>query len=448
MFMNMNMNMKYDYLTVEGIRIFYRETETVNKPYLVLFHGFPSSSHQFRGLIAELKDDFHIIAPDYPGFGQSDIPSRKEFSYTFDNIAVVIDKFLEAKSIDKFYMFVFDYGAPIGFRIAVKHPDKILGIVSQNGNVYEEGLGKKWKARAEYWENPTDELREQYKSAFAPETIIGQYTFGTATNTVSPDGYSLDIYYSKVINDYAEIQSDLIYDYQNNVKLYPVFHKYLRKYQPKLLAIWGKNDPSFIPAGAEAFKKDLPNAIVKFVDSGHFALETHYQEIAESIKEFFSETTSFRPMRRFKQALSDEECARILKTEKRGTLAVNGDNGYPYALPINFYYDESDRKIFFHSAREGHKIDAIGKNDKVCFIVYDSGEKRGDWSYYVKSVIIFGYAKPVTDLLIKREKAKMFGMKYYPSEEELDRELERDFDRVQIMEISINHISGKLVHEK
>lgn len=170
--------------------------------------------------------------------------------------------------------------APIGFRIAVKHPERILGIVSQNGNVYEEGLGKKWEARADYWKNPTIELREQYKSAFAKDTVMGQCTFGTEEGSVSPDGYSLDLYYANTIPDYAEKQSDLIFDYQNNVKLYPVFQQYLREHQPKLLAIWGKDDPSFIWSGALAFAKDLPDARIVPVDSGHFALENRCAEIS------------------------------------------------------------------------------------------------------------------------------------------------------------------------
>ena len=241
----------------------------------------------FRDLIPRLEENFHLIAPDYPGFGQSDMPSRENFAYTFNNLANIIEKFLNQLGVDKFFMYVFDYGAPIGFRIAVKNTQKILGIVSQNGNVYTEGLGKKWAARAEYWKNPTPELREQYKSAFAPETIIGQYTFGTPEGSVSPDGYSLDIFYTQR-PDYAEIQSDLIFDYQNNVALYPIFQKYLREYQPKLLAVWGKNDPSFIWQGAEAFRKDLPAAQINFVDSGHFALESHCKEIATLIKKFFA----------------------------------------------------------------------------------------------------------------------------------------------------------------
>lgn len=276
--------MQFGKIKVDGINIFYRTAGKQSKPTLVLFHGFPSASHMFRDLMPMLEDDFYMIAPDYPGFGQSDAPDRAAFSYTFDHIADIMEAFLNQIGAERFYMYVFDYGAPIGFRIAARHPDRILGIVSQNGNVYREGLGKKWEARAEYWENPTAELREQYKNAFAPDTVIGQYTFGTEEGTVSPDGYSLDLYYSQVILDYAEKQSNLIFDYQSNVKLYPAFQKYLHTFKPPLLAVWGKNDPSFIPAGAEAFLQDVPDAEIHLVDSGHFALESRCGEIAEYIK--------------------------------------------------------------------------------------------------------------------------------------------------------------------
>ena len=278
--------MKYNRITVSGLNIFYREAGSPSSPAMLLLHGFPSASHMFRDLMPILQDKFHLIAPDFPGFGQSDMPSRDKFTYTFDNIAEVIDGFISAVGLDRFIMYVFDYGAPVGFRIAMKHPERILGIISQNGNVYAEGLGKKWEARAEYWRHPTPELRENYKSAFSPETIMGQYTFGTLPGSVSPDGYTLDIHYT-MRPGYDEIQSDLIYDYQNNVKLYPKFQEYLREHQPKLLAVWGKNDPSFIPAGAEAFRRDVPSAEVHLVDSGHFALESCCEEIAGLILEFF-----------------------------------------------------------------------------------------------------------------------------------------------------------------
>ena len=279
--------MKYKRIDVNGINVFYRECGEKDKPVMVLFHGFPSASHMFRNLMPMLQDRYHLIAPDYPGFGQSESPDRDQFAYTFDHLAEIMDAFLEKLEVRQFYMYVFDYGAPIGFRIALKHPDRILGIISQNGNVYEEGLGKKWEVRAEYWKNPTKELRRFYQSAFARDTVIGQYTYGTEDGSVSPDGYSLDLYYASVIPDYAEKQSDLIFDYQNNVRLYPEFQTYLRSYKPRLLAVWGKNDPSFIWEGAIAFAKDLPDARIIPVESGHFALENCCEEIAGHIKDMF-----------------------------------------------------------------------------------------------------------------------------------------------------------------
>jgi len=276
---------RYRSVSIDGVRVFYREAGAADKPALLLLHGFPSASHQFRELIPLLQNDFHIFAPDYPAFGQSDMPSRDSFAYTFDHLARIVDAFTDSVGLKRFAMFVFDYGAPIGFRLALWHPERIVGIVSQNGNVYREGLGKKWDSRADYWAHPTPAAREQYKSAFAPATIIGQYTFGTPEGSVSPDGYTLDIAYMSRPEE-AEIQSDLIFDYQSNVALYPKFQEYLRTHRPPLLAIWGKNDPSFIPAGAEAFKRDLPDVVVEYVESGHFALETHAPYFAKRMREF------------------------------------------------------------------------------------------------------------------------------------------------------------------
>lgn len=277
--------MKYQYLSVDNCNVFYREAGNPENPTLLLLHGFPSSSHMFRELIPELEDKFHLIAPDFPGFGQTESPSRSEFDYTFDHLAKIVDKFTEAIGLAHFAMYIFDYGAPIGMRLAIWHPERIDAIISQNGNCYEEGLGKKWEARKDYWEHPTLELRSQFSSAYALETIKSQYTFGTPEGSVGPDGFSLDFYY---VNqpERAEIQNDLIFDYKTNVRLYPEFQQYFREHHPHLLAVWGKNDPSFIPAGAEAFKRDLPDAIVKYVDSGHFALESHHREIAGYIREF------------------------------------------------------------------------------------------------------------------------------------------------------------------
>ncbi len=278
--------MEYKTIGINGLKMFYRETGDVTKPVFLLLHGFPTSSHMFRNLMLLLENNFHLIAPDYIGFGQSDAPDHTSFSYTFDNLTEYVERFLKELNIEKYFMYVFDYGAPIGFRLALHNPDKILGIVSQNGNIYEEGLGEKWNARKEYWNNPTEEKRELFKSAFAPATIISQYTYGEKEGSISPDGYSLDILYTQR-KGYADIQSDLIYDYKSNVALYPEFQKYVKKYQPKLLAIWGKNDPSFIYKGAEAFKRDDEHASVILLDGSHFVLESNYRRISEEIINYF-----------------------------------------------------------------------------------------------------------------------------------------------------------------
>lgn len=273
------MKVIYDSCQVEDVTLFYRTAGFPENPTVLLLHGFPSSSSQYRDLMPLLAKDFYVVAPDFPGFGQTKSPGREEFEYSFDHIARLIDQFTKELGIARYAMYVFDYGAPVGFRLAMWHPERITAIVSQNGNVYREGLGPKWADREKYWENPTPEGRKKFSIAYAPETIIGQYTYGTPPCSVGPDGYTLDIAYVSLPGR-DEIQNDYILDYRSNVALYPAFQKYLRDYQPPLLAVWGKNDPSFIPAGAEAFKRDVPNAEVHFVDSGHFALESHLNEIA------------------------------------------------------------------------------------------------------------------------------------------------------------------------
>ena len=275
----------YHTLEVENLNIFYRKAGNPDKPIILLLHGFPSASHMFRDLIPVLEKDYYVIAPDYPGFGNTTSPDRKKFDYTFDHITEVIQAFVNKLELDKYALYVFDYGAPIGFRLAMHNPERVTAIISQNGNIYREGLGSKWATREEYWENPTQEKRQSYRKAFASETIKHQYIDGTRKNTVSPDGYMLDIAYMKRPGN-DEKQLDLIFDYQTNVKMYPEFQQYLHKYQPPLLAVWGKNDVSFIPEGAEAFKKDLPDAEIHLVDSGHFALETHANEIGELMVDF------------------------------------------------------------------------------------------------------------------------------------------------------------------
>ncbi|XRD90755.1 alpha/beta hydrolase [Dyella nitratireducens] len=277
---------RYHHANVDGLKIFYREAGSPDKSKLLLLHGFPSSGHMFRDLIPLLSDDFHIIAPDLPGFGQSDMPPREQFTYTFDHIADVIDRFTEVVGFDRFAVYVFDYGAPTGFRLAVKHPERITAIISQNGNAYEEGLSDGWNPIRAYWQNPSQANREALRAFLAPETTRWQYTHGVADESlVSPDGIALDNYYLARPGAH-DIQLDLFLDYQSNVALYPTFQAYFRTHRPRFLAVWGKHDPFFLPPGAEAFKRDIPQAQVQFVDSGHFALETHAKEVAQAIRTF------------------------------------------------------------------------------------------------------------------------------------------------------------------
>jgi pimeloyl-ACP methyl ester carboxylesterase len=281
---------KYRTADVDGFKVFYREAGAATLPKLLLLHGFPSSSHMFRDLIPRLADRFHIVAPDLPGFGQSEMPSREKFKYTFDNVASVIDRFTEVIGLDRYAVYVFDYGAPTGFRLAVKHPDRIAAVISQNGNAYLEGLSEGWNPIRAYWNDASDTNRAALRSFLAPATTQWQYTHGvTDTTTVSPDGYSLDNFYlARPGAD--EVQLDLFGDYKSNVALYPTFQKYFKTHKPPLLAVWGKNDPFFLPAGAEAFKRDIPSAVVRFLDTGHFAVETHAAEIAAEIRKFMDES--------------------------------------------------------------------------------------------------------------------------------------------------------------
>ncbi len=273
-------------LNIDGLNIFYREAGDEDAPAMLLLHGFPSASHMFRDLIPRLSDRFHIVAPDFPGFGQSDMPSRNGFSYTFAKIADVIERFTEIAGLDRYAMYIFDYGSPVGFRLAVKHPERVTGIISQNGNAYEEGLSDSWNPIRAYWRQPTQAHRDALRNLLSPETTLWQYTHGVDDPAaVSPDGYSLDDFYMARPGAH-EVQLDLLLDYAANVALYPAFQNYLRTYTPRVLAAWGKNDPFFLPAGAEAFKRDVPGAVVRFFDTGHFALETHGEEIAVAIREF------------------------------------------------------------------------------------------------------------------------------------------------------------------
>ena len=276
---------RYRTADVDGFHVFFREAGAPQAPKLLLLHGFPSAGHMFRDLIPRLDDRFHIIAPDLPGFGRSDMPRR---GCTFDRIAETIGRFTEVIGFDRYAVYVFDYGAPTGLRLAVKHPERITAIISQNGNAYEEGLSAGWSPIRAYWENDSPANRQKLRAFLTPETTIWQYTHGVPDpSIVSPDGYSLDNFYmSRPGAD--ELQLDLFGDYRSNVALYPTFQAYFRAHKPPLLAVWGKNDPFFLPPGAEAFKRDIPNADVRFLETGHFALETHCEEIAAAIRDFLS----------------------------------------------------------------------------------------------------------------------------------------------------------------
>ena len=274
---------------VDGFKVFYREAGPKDSPKLLLLHGFPSAGHMFRDLIPRLADRFHIVAPDLPGFGQSDMPPREKFKYTFDNIARVIGRFTEVIGFDRFAVYVFDYGAPTGFRMAVRHPHRITAIISQNGNAYEEGLSDGWTPIRAYWEDASPANRKALREFLTPQTTNWQYTHGVPDPArVSPDGQNLDNYYL-ARPGVDEIQLDLFGDYKSNVALYPTFQDYFRTHKPPFLAVWGKNDPFFLPPGAEAFKRDIPDAKVRFFDTGHFALETHHAEIAKAIRDFLGE---------------------------------------------------------------------------------------------------------------------------------------------------------------
>jgi pimeloyl-ACP methyl ester carboxylesterase len=273
----------YRTASVGGRNVFYREAGRPDAPKLLLLHGFPSASHMFRDLIPLLADRFHIVAPDLPGFGKSDAPER---SATFDQLPDAIDRFTDIIGFDRYALYVFDYGAPTGFRLAGRHPDRITAIISQNGNAYEEGLSDGWNPIRAYWQNASPANRGALRAFLKPETAVWQYTHGVSDATkVSPDGYSLDNFYlSRPGAD--ELQLDLFGDYKSNVALYPAFQQYFRIHKPPLLAVWGKNDPFFLPPGAEAFRRDIPDAVVRFFDTGHFALETHAAEIAAAIRDF------------------------------------------------------------------------------------------------------------------------------------------------------------------
>lgn len=273
-------------MQTDGVDVFYREAGSPDAPVLLLLHGFPASSFQYRDLIPLLADRFRVIAPDLPGFGFTNVPAERHYEYTFDSLAKTMLAFTEGLGLKRFALYVFDYGAPTGFRMALARPERVTAIVSQNGNVYEEGLGDAWAPIQRYWRDPSTSNRDALRAAFIPEAIRSLYTDGVPNpEIVAPESYTLDAALIAHPGN-ADIQLDLFKDYATNVALYPAFQQYLRASEPPLLAIWGSHDAFFLPAGAEAFRRDLPNATVHLLDTGHFALETHVDEIAESIKQF------------------------------------------------------------------------------------------------------------------------------------------------------------------
>ena len=272
----------------DGVSVFYREAGPADAPVILLLHGFPASSFQYRELMPLLADRYHVIAPDLPGFGFTEVPDTRHYTYTFDSLANTMLAFTQALALQTYALYVFDYGAPTGFRMAMAHPERITAIVSQNGNAYEEGLGDAWGPIRSYWQNPTSANREILRQALSPEGLRSQYTEGVPNpEQIKPEGYTLDAAMIARPGN-MDIQLDLFLDYANNVRLYPAFQKYFRESTPPLLAIWGRFDPFFIPPGAEAFPRDNPNATVQFLDTGHFALETHVREVAAAMHQFLA----------------------------------------------------------------------------------------------------------------------------------------------------------------
>jgi pimeloyl-ACP methyl ester carboxylesterase len=275
-------------INADGVSVFYREAGPQDAPVVLLLHGFPASSFQYRELIPRLADRYRVIAPDLPGFGFTDVPTGRRYTYSFDALAQTILAFTDALRLERYALYVFDYGAPTGFRVATARPERVTAIVSQNGNAYEEGLGEAWAPIRRYWSAPTPENRDAVRRELTPAGLRSQYTEGVPhPERMAPEGYTLDAAMIARPGN-MDIQLDLFLDYASNVKLYPAFQEYFRASRPPLLAIWGKHDPFFIPAGAEAYRRDNPNATVQLLDTGHFALETHVEEVASAMHAFLA----------------------------------------------------------------------------------------------------------------------------------------------------------------
>lgn len=278
--------MKNQTITVDGQTIFYREAGDKEKPTILLLHGFPTSSHMFRNVIPALADKFHLVAPDYPGFGYSSMPPVDTFEYTFDHLAEIMDKFVTQIGLERYSLYVMDYGAPVGYRIAVKHPEKIEALIVQNGNAYDEGLGEFWEPLRAYWSDPTEKNKNALKKFLTLEATKWQYTHGVKDeNAISPDNWIHDqLLLDRPGNN--EIQLQLFYDYKSNPPLYPQWQEYFRKYQPPTLVVWGRNDIIFPKEGAIPYQRDLENVQIHLLNTGHFALEEEGEQIAELISRF------------------------------------------------------------------------------------------------------------------------------------------------------------------
>lgn len=286
MSMNRHFPVRYQYADADGVRVFYREAGDPQNPTLLLVHGFASSSHQFRELIPLLADKFHLVAPDLPGFGFSEIPAERQYRYSFDALGQTLTQFVEALGLESYALYVFDYGAPAGLRLALNHPERVTGFISQNGNAYLEGLGDAWAPIRAYWQDASVENRRAVNDAVLNLAgIRWQYLHGVSDpERVAPETWHLDALLLERPGN-KDIQLDLFLDYANNLKRYPDFQAFFRQTQLPTLIIWGKNDPFFIPPGAEAFRRDNPHAVVELLDTGHFALETHVAHIAQRIRQ-------------------------------------------------------------------------------------------------------------------------------------------------------------------
>jgi len=284
-----DLQVRHRFEQVGDVKVFYREAGDRNAPTVLLLHGYAASSFMYRNLIPMLADRFHVIAPDLPGFGFTEAPPRGQYAYTFDQFAATIGRFTDQLKLERYAMQVFDYGAPVGWRLALAHPSRVSAIISQNGNAYEEGLGQGWAPIQRYWKEPSQANRDALREFATPASITWQYLEGVPDQAlVAPDAIALESFLVSRPGN-AEVQLDLLLDYASNVEKYPEFQAYFREHQPPLLAVWGKNDPFFLPAGAEAWKRDIPGADVRFYDTGHLALETHGTEIGAAIRAFLDE---------------------------------------------------------------------------------------------------------------------------------------------------------------